>query len=643
MAYIVTGGTGFIGKHLIDRLVQRGEPIHVIVRESSAEALHALAEKRWPAHKHLIHPLLGDITAPLCGVGKHTLEALHGKVAGVFHLAAIYDMAVDAEAAQRANVDGTRHALDVAEALGCTFHHVSSIAVTGGVVQGVFDETMFDVGQKLDHPYYQTKFEAEALVRRESHVPYRIYRPGVVVGSSVTGEADKIDGPYYAFPFIKLARKNLPHWMPLLGTDGGILNIVPVDYVARAIDALAHSPGLDGQAFHLVGPNAPTMLEAMRVFSEVAGGPKKALTLPRKLLSFGRKRRKRTPLAQAVRQGFMEKTGIPESVLDASDWVTRFDTSRARAVLEPMGIDCPELPAYARVIWEYWEEHLVHMGRAKRGRPQNRGVLTRGVRNKRVLITGASSGIGEAVAKRVAKDGGIAILVARSEEKLKAVRAQIEAAGGRAEHFLCDLSDPAQIETLLETLADEPPIDVLVNNAGRSIRRSLSHSYDRLHDFERTMQLNYFGALHITMGLLPGMRARRNGHIINISSAGVLIATPRFAAYVASKAAFDAFSRVAAGEVLSDNVHFTTVYMPLVRTPMIAPTKGYENAPALTPEQAADWVVGAIDGRPENLTGHIARAMQAMQEVRPSMMNRLRNIGYRFTPGSSKTRNTPPK
>ena len=189
---------------------------------------------------------------------------------------------------------------------------------------------------------------------------------------------------------------------------------------------------------------------------------------------------------------------------------------------------------------------------------------------------------------------------------------------------------------LLARLETEAPIDVLVNNAGRSIRRSLSHSYDRLHDFERTMQLNYFGALRLTMGVLPRMRKERNGHVINISSAGVRVNTPRFAAYVASKAAFDAFSRVAAGEVLGDNVYFTTVYMPLVRTEMIAPTKGYASAPALTPEQAANLVVHAMVDRQSQMGGPVALAVHAASEIAPRLMARARNMAYRYTPGSTK-------
>jgi short-subunit dehydrogenase/thioester reductase-like protein len=636
MAYIVSGGTGFIGKHLIDRLVMRGQPIYVLVRPSSLANLERLRNTRWSSWSELVQPLVGDIGQPRCGVTDQALASLE-PISSLFHLAAIYDMDVTPAAAWAANVAGTEHALELAEAVNARLEHVSSIAVTGGVVPGVFMEAMFDRGQKLDHPYYVTKFESEKRVREQTRVPYRIYRPGVVVGSSLSGEIDKIDGPYYAFPFLKLARRSLPRWAPLIGIDGGVLNIVPVDYVASALDAIAHADGNDGQTFHLVGPNAPSLMGAMSELSKAAGGPRYAVSLPRAVTAT-RSSRKPSPLALAVRDGFLEKTGIPESVLDASEWITRFDTSNAERVLAPLGIRCPELPAYADKLWTYWERELRGKGKASRPKPEDRGVLTRGVRDKRVVVTGASSGIGEAVARAVVRDGGVPILVARNEDKLRTLRDELVDQGGRAEYFACDLNDATQIEALVAHLREGPAIDVLVNNAGRSIRRSLSHSYDRIHDYERTMQLNFFGALRLTMGLLPGMRARRNGHIINISSAGVLINTPRFSAYIASKAAFDAFSDVAAGEALSDNVHFTTVYMPLVRTKMIAPTKGYANAPALTPEQAAEWVMRAIRDRPKRMSGNVAQAFHALDGLNPSLMTKLRNLGYRFTPGSRNTR-----
>ncbi|MFT3925629.1 MAG: SDR family oxidoreductase [Myxococcales bacterium] len=639
MSYVITGGTGFIGKHLIDRLVRRGKPIHVIVRAGSRANLEGLIASRWAAHAGLVLPLTGDITEPLCGVSPSERAALMGKVEGLFHLAAIYDMDVDADAAWRANVEGTRHAVELANELGCTLHHVSSIAVTGGVYPGVFREDQFDEGQKLEHPYYLTKFESEALVRRESRVPFRVYRPGAVVGDSKTGEADKVDGPYYSFPLLRLAKKSLPPWLPLIGVDSGVLNIVPVDYVADGLDALAHIPGLDGRAFHLVDPQAPSLYEAMSLFAKAAGAPRFAFKVPGKFTSALLKHNPlaNLPLAEAVKQGFLDKVGVPESILEATEWVTRFDTRETVALLAPLGIQCPPLAAYAQVIWDYWEQHL-RAGAGKRRTRQPRVRRSRDVTGKRVLITGASSGIGRAVALRVAAEGGVPLMVARSLDKLEALRDHIVSRGGQAEVFACDLNVASDIDALLARLENEAPVDVLVNNAGRSIRRSLSHSYDRLHDFERTMQLNYFGALRLTMGLLPRMRKERNGHVINISSAGVRVNTPRFAAYVASKAAFDAFSRVAAGEVLGDGVFFTTVYMPLVRTEMIAPTKGYASAPALTPEQAASWVVHAMRERPSQLGGPVALAVHTVSELAPRLMERARNMAYRYTPGSTKAK-----
>jgi short-subunit dehydrogenase/thioester reductase-like protein len=642
MAYLLTGGTGFIGKHLIDRLIVRGKPIYVLVRPGSRGLLDELIATRWAAHAQQVVPLAGDITEPLCGLSVADRTRLQGKVEGLFHLAAIYDMDVDADSAWRANVEGTRHVVELANELGCTLHHTSSIAVTGGVYAGVFRESMFDEGQKLEHPYYLTKFESEALVRREARVPFRIYRPGAVVGSSKTGEADKVDGPYYSFPLFLLAKKSMPKWLPLVGVDSGVLNIVPVDYVADAMDALAHVPGLDGRAFHLIESNAPSLYDAMSEFAKAAGAPRFAFKIPGKLSNALLKRNPlmQLPLAGAVKQGFLDKVGVPESILEATEWLTRFDTSETEAILRPLGITCPPLSSYAQKLWDYWNENM--RKRSGGRRRVRRAPVPPGVRDKRVLITGASSGIGEAIARAVAAQGGIAVLVARSDDKLRALCEELRSAGGRAEYYACDLNDAAQIEALVARLQDGPPVDVLINNAGRSIRRSLSHSYDRLHDFERTMQLNFFGALRLTMGLLPGMRARRNGHVINISSAGVQINTPRFSAYLASKAAFDAFSRVAAGETLSDNVHFTTVYMPLVRTKMIAPTRGYANAPALTPEQAAELVVRAIHDRPERVSGPVAQAFHALGELHPALSTRLRNFGYRFTPGSRKSAGSRP-
>jgi thioester reductase-like protein len=253
MSYLVTGATGFIGQHLLERLLARERSVHALVRAGSKGRLLELAKQRCGARAELVVPWVGDITLPACGLPDEVVRALQGKVGDLFHLAADYDLNSDRETAERANVLGTRHVVDLANRLGCRLHHVSSIAVAGDY-NGVFREDMFAEGQTLKHPNFATKYEAELCVRRDCRVPYRIYRPAIVVGSSKTGEADEIDGPYYAFKPIQRLRYYVPQWLPLPGLEGRRLWLAPVDYVADGIDCLAHIAGLDGRAFHLVDP-----------------------------------------------------------------------------------------------------------------------------------------------------------------------------------------------------------------------------------------------------------------------------------------------------------------------------------------------------------------------------------------------------
>ena len=228
------------------------------------------------------------------------------------------------------------------------------------------------------------------------------------------------------------------------------------------------------------------------------------------------------------------------------------------------------------------------------------------------------------------------LLVARTEETLNEVKRDIEAKGGQALVFPCDLNDLNSIDEVSnQILSSVDHIDILINNAGRSIRRAVHESVDRFHDFERTMQLNYFGAIRLVMNILPQMMIRRDGHIINISSIGVLANATRFSAYVASKAALDAFSRCLSAEVHSHNIAITSVYMPLVRTPMIAPTKIYKYVPTLSPEQAADLVATAIVKRPKKVATNLGRLASITYSIAPDINNKLMSIGYNLFPSSS--------
>ncbi len=288
----------------------------------------------------------------------------------------------------------------------------------------------------------------------------------------------------------------------------------------------------------------------------------------------------------------------------------------------------PPLSTYAPRLWDYWERNLdpdLFRDRSLAGT----------IKGKRVLITGASSGIGLETALKVGEAGGEVLLVSRTREKLEEVAEQVRESGGTAHVHPADLSDLEDVERLAKEVLDEHGgVDVLINNAGRSIRRSVAASYDRFHDYERTMQLNYFGALKLILAFLPGMRERKSGHIINVSSIGVQTNTPRFSAYVASKSALDAFSRCTAPEVVGDNVKFTTVYMPLVRTPMIAPTGIYDAFPTLTPEEAAQMLCDAMIDKPKRIASRLGTFGEVLYAVSPKTVDIVLNTAYNLFPDS---------
>ena len=334
------------------------------------------------------------------------------------------------------------------------------------------------------------------------------------------------------------------------------------------------------------------------------------------------------PPVKRITNTVLGDLGIPRAVLTYVNYPTKFDSRETQEALEGSGITVPPLESYAGRLWDYWERHLdpdLHRHRSLGG----------AVAGKVVMITGASSGIGEAAAEKIAAAGATVLLVARTPEKLAATQAKIEAAGGAAHIHRCDLSDIEDVERMAAEVLDEHGrVDILVNNAGRSIRRSLALSYDRFHDFERTMQLNYFGAVRLILMLMPTMRERRSGHIINISSIGVQTNTPRFSAYVATKAALDAFSRCVASEIVDDGVTITTIHMPLVRTPMIAPTTMYNAFPTLTPDEAADLIAKAIIYRPKKIATRLGNAGELMYTLMPKATDAILNRGYKLFPDS---------
>ncbi|SMD15260.1 SDR family oxidoreductase [Kibdelosporangium aridum] len=626
--YLVTGATGLIGRHFTRRLLETAdvERVWLVVRAASQDKLARLV-RSWPTPNR-VTMVVGDISQPRLGISERDLTTLRGRVDNIVHLAALYDVTADDEESTAANVDGTRHVIELAEDIeaGC-LHHVSSVAVAGDY-PGTFSEDMFDAGQRLVTPYHRTKFESERLVREQDTVPWRVYRPAIVVGHSQTGEMDKVDGPYYFFP--ALSRLAALPSVPVVAPDIGDTNIVPVDYVADCLAHLVARPGLDGRTFHLVNPSPQSAKSVYNAFARAAGAPtvdfELGTGLSKPLVELA-KLSEYLPGFTLARDAILDRLGIPPVVLSALTFQSRFESAETRKELP--GFQVPELDSYADVLWRYWREHLDPFRARRSGR---HGKLD----GRRIVITGASSGIGRATALKVAAAGGIPLLVARRATELDELRTEIVAAGGQAYTYPCDLTDAESVtKTVALMLEEHPGIDMLVNNAWRSIRRSIRLSYDRFHDYERAMAINYFGAIRLILALLPHMTERRFGHIVNVSSIGVQGIAPRFSAYVASKAALDYFSKIAATETHGAGVTFTTVHMPLVRTPMIRPTKIYDAFPAKSPDQAADMVMEALRDRPKHIGTPTGYMIQTAYTLAPGLVDAIAYQGYRVFPDST--------
>ena len=640
MQYFVTGATGFIGKRLVKKLLERkGSTVYFLIRKESVGKVEAL-RAYWGASGARVVPVHGDLRAKKLGVSAEDVKKLKGQIDHCYHLAAVYDLDADEESQIAVNVDGTRNTVEFAKAIDAAhFHHVSSIAAAG-LYEGVFREDMFEEAENYEHPYFRTKHESEKIVRQECKVPWTVFRPAMVVGDSTTGEMDKIDGPYYFFKLIQRMRQLLPPWMPAVGLEGGRINIVPVDFVVDALALISHKASIAKKCFHLVDPVGYRVGDVLDIFSRAAHAPRMNLFVNAALLGFIPRSVKKSLMALApvrrVRDAIMADLGLPEDMLTFVNYPTRFDCRETLAALKGTGVECPNLKDYAWRVWDYWERHLdpdLHIDRSLRGT----------VNGKVVLITGGSSGIGLAAAHKFADAGAITIICGRDQDKLDEACKEARAKGYSFVAYPADIADMADCDRFVQVLiANHGGVDFLINNAGRSIRRAIEASYDRFHDFERTMQLNYFGCLRVTMGFLPGMVAKRKGHVVNISSIGVLTNAPRFSAYVASKSALDAWTRCASSEFADQGITFTTINMPLVRTPMIAPTGLYNNVPTLSPEEAADLVAQACIFKSVRIATRLGIAGQVLHALLPRVAQIAMNTSFRMFPDSSAAKGAKP-
>ncbi|MCV7070828.1 SDR family oxidoreductase [Mycolicibacterium rufum] len=582
MRYVVTGGTGFLARHLVTRLQAR----------PGTEAVHLLDP---------VGALTDDDVAAL------------GPVDHVVHCVP--------------NPEATLAVIALAQRLDATLHHVSSIAVAGDH-RGAFSEDDFDVAQRLLTPRHRAVFEAERLVRSAPGLRFRVYRPAVIVGDSRTGEMDRIDGPYYFFGILS-ALALLPRFTPMMLPATGRTNLVPVDFVADAVDALMHLEGRDAQTFHLTAPTTIGLRGIYRAVAAEAGLPPLVGSLPRAATA---PLLEATGRAKVLRNMAATQLGIPGEVLDAVELAPTFTRARTAEALRGTGISVPEFASYAPRLWRYWAEHL-DPHRVRRDDP---------LVGRNVIITGASSGIGRASAVAVAARGATVFAVARNADALEELTAEIRAAGGDAHAFPCDVTDSASVErTVADILARFGHVDYLVNNAGRSIRRSVIASTDRLHDYERVMAVNYFGPVRLVLALLPHWRERRFGHVVNVSSAGVQAASPKYSAYVASKAALDAFTEVVGTETLSDHITFTTIHMPLVATPMIAPSRRLNPMPPISAEHAAAMVVRGLVDKPPRIDTPVGTLSDLGTYFTPRLSRRILHQLYLGYPDSPAARGIP--
>jgi NAD(P)-dependent dehydrogenase (short-subunit alcohol dehydrogenase family) len=627
----VTGGTGLIGRALVERLLRRGVHVTLMLRSDAEQrrkmeldSLRAIAV----GAKGSLSEVTGDLSQPELGLSKAGTAAL-ARAGHCFSLAALYDIEADPEAIEKTNVEGTKHLLAALHSAGFQgrLHHVSSVAVAGDYA-GTFTEAMLEEGQGFPHAYQRSKLESEKLVR-ESGIDYRVLRPSGVVGDSKTGAMDRIDGVYFGFGAIKKLAYALPRWvrLPVPKVRGGF-NLVPVDYVADAMAEIAFAE-TDARVFHLVDPKPPSLTKMAKIFVAAASGPRLGPAIDFAKMPGMKKTGalvSMLPSVRELRDALLRDLGLPAGGLGLMNTKVRFDDSNTQAALEGSGIHCPPLHSYAKTLYRYYEDHLDPMTQ----RPARyRRVLT----GKVVLVTGASRGIGLVVAEMAAEAGAKVLLVARDASKLEEAVVRIRAAGGDAEAHVADLSSFDEVDALAEAvLTQHGGVDVLIHNAARSIRRPIVASIDRFHDYERTMALNYFAPVRLTLRLLPSLR-ERGGTISHVLTMGVLIPGPYFAAYLATKSALDAFGDSLMSELQHEGIHVSSVYLPLVKTEMMAPVEEYAGRrDVMTPKRAATMILDGVVDRQRRVMTPAGRFFSFGNRITPATTSRILNLLERTFP-----------
>ncbi len=622
MAYFLTGATGFIGRHLLESLLKRKQTVYCLVRRQSEDRLQEISLRMQGLGGRVV-PLRGDLMQPQLGVNPARMAELAGTIDHFFHLAALYDLTADSESLARTNVEGTRHALDLALGLeaGC-FHHVSSVAVAGHY-EGTFTEHMLEQAEGLDDPYASTKHDAEVLVRREYSRPFRIYRPSAVVGHSETGEIDRVDGIYHAFRWILKMREAMPDWLPRIGIETGTFNIVPVDYVAKAIDHIAHAKDLDGQTFHIVDPLPRKTSEIIDEFCRAAGAPTfstylKLPSVPRplaRLLDVS----EQLPAVRRATDALLSEIGIPRRLLGYLGHSTEYACDETLRALAGSGVELPPLESYAERLWHFWERHLSTM-------PVRSPLLSRAVDGKRVLIAHARGAIETSLALRLAASGATLVLLDSNAAAVEELRGQIVRTGARAYGYLADPSSSAdRTAALARILEEHGGADIVICGSTGSLRRT-TPALDAVDPAacEAAVSRVYVGTIELLHGVLSGMRERGAGHILLLST--LPLDGPADAAHLAACAALDTFASALASDLSAAGIAVTSAPLPPVKLEAAGPG-------AIDVDRAVDVICDALVHRPRRATTWLGTAAELSRAAAPQAFETAMSLLSRLPTG----------
>jgi thioester reductase-like protein/NADP-dependent 3-hydroxy acid dehydrogenase YdfG len=629
MIYFVTGGTGQIGRFLIPRLLERGGTVYLLV---SATALGEFARLRiaWGASDAQLVPVVGDLTRMRLGVSQQMQGKLKHKLDHFFHLATRFDIGADGEAQAKSNVDVVRRALGLAESLhaGC-FHLLSSTAAAGRY-SGTFSEQMFGEAQKLENPYYANYHYAERLVRNVTRIPWRIYRPGIIVGNSDDGRVTEANGLYYFFEALRSLGEALPPWERGVIADGGHLNLVPADYVGEALDHLAHLKKRNGECFMLTHPLGTSAGQVMQLLVRLAGGPGLAV-VPQRLPYWLVALRPGAP-GYGLIERFLAPFSVPVEALALVTSPTRFDGSTTQVLLEQGDIHCPDFEDYAEELWRYWQDKvsdpakrgalLARVVDGVRGR-RNPTALSRAVKGRIVVVAGATGKLGRECALQLGEAGAVVIIVGSGKRRLQTLVERFVRIGvSPPPVYTGDVTDPVACASVVQrVLRDYGHVDVLLNcdkQAGSGTDRA------RASGTEGESQL---AASHLVSGFSPSMVARRQGHIVNVVAGGVLdsaalhdpSALLSLVSTAASIAAKDVFSALLSAQLASCGVRYSHVALPALRQPADSSRRWVDDLLSITPDAAAQRVLKTLADQPTGMFRALGLTGSVVQGLAPEL------------------------